>query len=211
MGHPKAYPIQIWFLDDNLEKSSQFQTNETLLKSIDGCFKALVCARLYFIGIRSKTFYKHYFSKDNLHETKERFFPRWPLKKNPTFQTYTSRVSKWTRMCKEHYDYIKEYLRALLDEYQIRFNKEHGLSKFIVWLDEDAPSLNIPPANISSISIPWKCLNPRWRRKRLVDGYRQQLVHSFEDDDPFKAYAGSCRDIPDFVSQHFRLDARQWM
>ena len=75
-------------------------------------------------------------------------------------------------MCKEHYDYVKEYLRALLDEYQIRFNKEHGLSKFIAWLDEDAPSLNIASANISSISIPWKCLNPRWRRKNLVDGYR---------------------------------------
>lgn len=211
MSHPKTYPIQIWFLDDDLQRSAEFQTNKTLLKSIDGCFQALVCARLYFIGIRTKTFYKHYFSKENSLETKERFFPCWPLKKNPSFQAYTSKTSKWTRMCLEHYEYVRHYLRALLDEYQFRFNKDHGLSKFLDWLDFDAPSLDIPRANLKAVSIPWKCLNPRWRRKTLVDGYRLQFVHSFEDDDPFKAYAGSCRDIPDFVSKHFKLGASQWM
>lgn len=76
-------------------------------------------------------------------------------------------------MCREHYDYVKSCLRHLLDEYQFRFKKEHGLAKFLDWLEIDAPQLDIPEAHLSKISIPWKCLNPRWRRKILVDGYRQ--------------------------------------
>jgi len=211
MSHPKTYPIQIWFLDDDLQKSAEYQTNKTLLKSIDGCYQALVAARLYFIGIRSKTFFKHYFSKENMSGTMDRFFPSWPLHRKPSFQNYASKTSKWCRMCKEHYDYVKRCLRYLLDEYQFRFKKDHGLSKFLEWLDVDAPKLEIPEAHISKISIPWKCLNPRWRRKVLVDGYRQQLVHSFEDDDAYKAYSGSPRDIPPFINQHFKLDQQQWL
>ena len=209
--HQKTYPIQIWFLDDDLQKSAEYQTNKTLMKSIDGCFQALVAARLYFIGIRTKTFFKHYFSKEKAKETMEQFFPLWPLKRRPSFQNYTSKTSKWTRMCLEHYEYVKRYLGILLDEYQYRFQKEHGLGKFLEWLDLDAPKLAIPEAHLAKISIPWKCLNPRWRRKVLVDGYRQQLVHSFEDDDAFKAYQGSCRDIPDFVDKHFKLSQEQWL
>lgn len=114
-------------------------------------------------------------------------------------------------MCLEHYTYTKRCFSYLLDEYQYRFKREHGLAKFLEWLDVDAPKLDIPEAHLAKISIPWKCLNPRWRRKILVDGYRQQLVHSFEDDDAFKAYAGSPRDIPEFVRGHFKLDAQQWL
>lgn len=117
MSHPKTYPIQIWFLDDDLRKSAEYQTNKSLLKSIDGCFQALVAARLYFIGIRSKIFFKHYFSTEKVHETMDRFFPLWPLKRRPSFQNYSSKTSKWTRMCLEHYSYVKLYLRFLLDEY----------------------------------------------------------------------------------------------
>lgn len=211
MSHPKLYPIQIWFLDDDLQKSAEYQTNKTLMKSIDGCYQALVAARLYFIGIRSKTFFKHYFSKVCLKETMDRFFPLWPLKRLPSFQNYSSKTSKWTRMCLEHYEYVRMYLRDLLDEYQFRFKKEHGLAKFLEWMSTDAPPLEIPEAHLTKISIPWKCLNPKWRRKILVDGYRQQFVHSFEDDDAFKAYQGSCRDIPDFVDKHFMLSQEQWL
>lgn len=114
-------------------------------------------------------------------------------------------------MCLEHYEYVRMYLRDLLDEYQFRFKKEHGLAKFLEWMSTDAPPLEIPEAHLTKISIPWKCLNPRWRRKILVDGYRQQFVHSFEDDDAFKAYQGSCRDIPDFVDKHFMLSQEQWL
>lgn len=206
MKRPKTYPIQIWFLDADLQKSAEYMTNKALVASADGCFHALVSARLYFIGIRTKTFYKHYFSKDMWPETKDRFFPLWPLKNKPTFMSYTSKASKWCRMCLEHYEYVKKYLDALLSEYEFRFGKQHGLTKFLEWEEVDAPKLSIPNGNIKKICLPWKCLDPRWRRKDIIEGYRLQFMSSFEDDDAFKAYNGSRRDMPDFVVKHFKLD-----
>ena len=202
----KNYSVQIWFLDNDINQSAQYLTNKTLLSSIDGCFHALSCARLYYIGIRSKTFYKHFFSKDNAAETKDRFFPLWPLKQNPSMMTYNSHTSKWCRKCKEHYDYVKRYLETLLLEYEFRFNKQHGLAKYVEWEDIDAPKLIIPNANITNITLPWKCLDPKWRRKNIIDGYRLKFMNSFEDDDVYKAYACSKRDIPEFVVKYFKLD-----
>ena len=202
----KNYSIQIWFLDNDMHQSARFLTNKTLLSTIDGCLHALTCARLYYIGIRTKAFYKHFFSKDNINETKDRFFPLWPLKKNPSMMTYSSHASKWCRKCKEHYDYVKRYLDVLLLEYEFRFSKQHGLVKYAEWEEVDAPKLCIPAANINDIVFPWKCLDPKWRRKDIVDGYRLQFMNSFEDDDVYKAYANSRRDIPDFAVKYFKLD-----
>ena len=206
MKRPKTYPIQIWFLDSDLQKSAECMTNKALVASADGCFHALVSARLYFIGIRTKAFYKHYFSKDAWPETRDRFFPLWPLKKSPSFMSYTTKASKWCWMCLEHYEYVKEYLRVLLGEYEFRFGKQHGLAKYLEWEEIDAPKLSIPRGNIKKLCLPWKCLDPRWRRKDIIEGYRLQFVNSFEDDDAFKAYNGSKRDMPDFVVKHFKLD-----
>jgi len=54
-------------------------SNEMLVKSEKGCMQALVTARFYFIGIRSKKFYEHFFSKQNRTETLDKFFPCWPF------------------------------------------------------------------------------------------------------------------------------------
>ena len=206
MKRPKTYPIQIWFLDNDLQKSAEYMSNKALVTSADGCFHALVSARLYFVGVRTKTFYKHYFSKDKWPETKDRFFPMWPLRNKPSFMSYASKASKWCRMCAEHYSYVKKYLDVLLSEYEFRFGKQHGLAKYLEWEEIDAPKLSIPSGNIKKICLPWKCLDPKWRRKDIIEGYRLQFVSSFEDDDVFKAYNGSKRDMPEFVIRHFKLD-----
>ena len=109
-------------------------------------------------------------------------------------------------LCLEHYEYVKKYLDILLSEYEFRFGKQHGLTKFLEWEEVDAPKLSIPNGNIKKICLPWKCLDPRWRRKDIIEGYRLQFMSSFEDDDAFKAYNGSRRDMPDFVVKHFKLD-----
>ena len=101
-------------------------------------------------------------------------------------------------MCSEHYEYVKSYLNILLNEYQFRFQKEHGLAKFIEWLDFDAPKLNIPAGNLKHIYIPWKCLNPKYRKKDLTAGYRAQYKALLENDG-IKVTDFKNRDIPEFL------------
>lgn len=200
----KKYPVQIWFLDENLNQSAQCLTNKLLVKTISGCMQALITSRFYFIGIRNKKFYDYFFGKEHQVETMDRFFPEWPLKIKPKFVKYTSKEGKWTRKCKEHYDYVKSYLRILLDEYQYRFGKEHNLSKFLTWLDVDAPKLNIPEGHLKRIILPWKVINIKYRRKNIIDGYRLQFMNQFEKE-PQEEFLKTKRDIPEFVIKFFGL------
>lgn len=199
-------PVQIWFLDDDLHVSARYLTNDALIKSITGCYQVLIAVRFYFTGIRNKKAYKYYFDEERKTETMERLFPNWPLKQAPKFMNYSSQASKWCRKCNEHYQHVFEYMSILLDEYEYRYCKQHGMVKFIEWLSIDAPALKIPNAHLSHITLPWKVLKQKYRRKNIVDGYRVQLMSSFMGDDPFVAYRGSNRDIPDFVVKYFNLN-----
>lgn len=159
---------------------------------------ALNAARFYFIGIRSPKFYKYYFSKEHKQETIDKFFPLWPLRQKPLFNQYKSKTSKWTRQCSEHYEYVKAYLSILLNEYEFRYKKPHGLTKFLEWLEVDAPKLDIPKGNLKKITVPWKNINPYYRRKDIYESYRAQYKHVMKNDgiqiDSFKN-----RDIPEFL------------
>lgn len=201
----KKYPVQIWFLDDDLNKSAQYLTNKFLVRTISGCMQALITTRFYFIGIRNKKFYDYYFNKERQAETLDRFFPLWPLQQKPKFNKYMSKEGKWTRKCKEHYDYIYKYLGILLDEYQYRFGKEHKLSKFLEWLDFDAPKLNIPEGHLKKIILPWKVINIKYRRKNILDGYRLQFISLLEKE-PQEEFLKTKRDIPEFIVKHFSLN-----
>jgi hypothetical protein len=63
MKPPKRYPIQIFFLSEDLVESATWLSNKYLIKTITGCMQALVATRFYFIGIRSAKFYRYYFDK----------------------------------------------------------------------------------------------------------------------------------------------------
>ena len=206
----KAYPIQIYFLDNNLELSAQYQTNKSLSKSINGCIQALLATRFYFIGIRNKKYYKYYFDKLRYDETMDRFFPLWPIKQKPSFIQYMSKESKWTRKCAEHYNFIKNYLDILFCEYLYRFGKDHKSHKIIEWLDFDAPKINIPCANLKQITLPWKVINIRCRRKNIIDGYRLQFMKTL-DGNPMEAYLKTKRDIPEFVEKFFNLQNEKYL
>ena len=194
----KRYPIQIWFLSDDLTESAKWLTDKLLNKSLTGCMTALVAARFYYIGIRSAKFYSYYFDKVRTDDTMEQFFPLWPLRQKPPFNQYQSKASKWCRQCLEHYEYVKTYMDILLQEYEYRNKKIHGLEKFLEWVEVDAPKLNIPKANISKIVIPWKVLNPKYRRKDIASGYRLQYKALLENDG-IKISDFKNRDIPDFL------------
>ena len=200
----KQNNVQIWFLDADLVKSAQYLTDPALDRSLNGAFCALVDARLYFSGIRTKTAYSWRFSKERRDETMDRFFPGWPFRTRPQMKYYSSRASKWARMCREHVEYVRAYMSAMLDEYAYRHGREHGLRQFLDW--DAGVEMKIPAANLKSVSLPWKSLKPRFRRRDVLEGYRLQFMDTFCWEDPMGAYMSSNRDVPDFVVRHYNLD-----
>lgn len=200
----KQSNVQIWFLDEDLETSARYLTGLALKKSLDGALCALVCARMYACGIRSRKAYGYYFSDERKDESMQKFFPGWPSKKLPLFKFYTSRASKWTRMCGEHYDYVRRYFEIMADELRHRTGRPDKIDRYVDWL-ASAERPNLPYANLKRISLPWKALKQKWRRRDIVQGYRLQFVNQMCQPDPFGAYADSPRDIPDFVIDHFGL------
>lgn len=173
-------------------------SNKHLNKTIDGCYKALVSAYFYAYGIRSKKFCKHYFSKELKQETLDRFFPCWPLKQLPSYAAYNTRTSKWCRKCKEHMDYVTAYMEALCSEYEYRTGKVHGLAKFLEWMLVDAPKIKVPIGNLKKIVLEWKVLNPKYRRKVILEGYRLQYKHVLQNDG-IKVSDFTKRDIPEWL------------
>ena len=202
MKHIKKWPIYIWFLDEDLAKSAQYLTDKALHKSIDGCIGALTSTIFYFIGIRSKKFYDYFFSKDQIDQTMDHFFKNWSMKKKPSFNAYGRKESKWCRACHENYDYCFNYLKLLIDESEYRNNCNADWQRFIDWLSFDYPKFDFPYAKIKEVVLPWKCIDPRFRRMNIIDGYRLQFINSFEDGDMFKAYGSCKRDIPVFVLEY---------
>lgn len=202
----RKWPIYIWFLDDDLQKSSEFLTDKALLRSIDGCIGALVSTYFYMIGIRTKKFYDYFFAKDRIQETMDRFFPNWPLSKKPTFAAFNRRESKWCKMCFENWSYVKKYLELLFEEAAYRNGSEHDDASFMQWIDFDMPNIDLQKAGLSNVVLPWKVIEPRFRKINVIEGYRLQFMSIFEDSDPFKAYGSCKRDIPEFVLDYFNVN-----
>lgn len=203
----KKWPIHIWFLDDDLQKSAEYLTDYALQKTVNGCIGALASTYMYFIGIRSKKFFSHYFSKENVSSTMASIFSGWPGKKKPTFTAYNWRESKWCRSCHENFSYICQYLSILIDECQYRSKDLHGQDAMLQWLENAVRNVDFPYAGIDKIHLPWKCIDPKYRRVDIVAGYRLQFMSMFEDNDPFKAYGACIRDIPQFVLDYFNANA----
>ena len=197
----KRYPVLVWFLDEDMQRSAAMLTNKHLVKTISGCLQCLLSARFYFIGFRSAKFYKHYFDKVRKAETMDKYFPLWPLKMKPSYQGYNSKEGKWCRKCLEHYTFISNYLDVLLDEYMFRYGKEHGLAKFAEWNKIDAPALNIPAGNLKKVVLPWKVLNPKYRKADILAGYRLQYKHMLEKDGGVKLQDYAKRDVPEFLTR----------
>lgn len=200
----KTYSIQIWFLHEDLATSAAFQTNKTLETSIRGCVQGILSAIFYSKGIRSQKFYNYYFHKDRLSQSIDEFFPSWPFKAKPSYSLYSTKTSKWVRACKEHLDLTKTYLDILLDEYELRFRKQHKLHEFLNWLAFS--DFDLKPANLKTIVFPWKVLNPKYRNKDICLGYRKALLGTLTRAYIFDEFKDSKRDIPDFIVDHFKLD-----
>ena len=51
------------------------------------------------------------------------------------------------------------------------------------WLDLDMPYIEIPKAGLENVVLPWKVINPKFRRVDVIDAYRLQFMNTFEDND----------------------------
>lgn len=197
--------VQIWFLDENLMTSAKWLTDAALDKTIDGCFAAMSCALLHFAGIRKKKIHDILFGRERKHETMDRFFSGWPFRTCPQLRYYSSRASKWTRMCLEHFEYILSYFDVLLLEYETRHGRNHKLFAFSDWVKSQT-AIRIPAGNVKSITLPWKSIAKRFRKSDILEGYRLQYMDVFCWEDPIGAYKNSPHDIPEFVIRHYGLD-----
>ena len=202
----KRHIVHIWFLDENLQASAQMLDDKSLNKTIDGCIGAIVSTCLHLVGIRSKKMHSFMFSKENMQLTLAEKFSGWPLSNVPRFNAYSWHESRWCRMCHENYDCIVSYLHALLDEYAYRYSSKHKVDALAQWASTNNIISSFPYAQISSITLPWKSIEPRFRSSNIIEGYRNQYCSQIEDGDPFLAYSRCKRDIPDFVVDAFHLD-----
>ena len=155
--------------------------------------------------MRTKKAYGYLFSKERKAETVDRLFAGWPFATPPQMKYWTNRAAKWTRMCREHFDYVKAYFDVLLSEYEYRKGRRHRRAALSEWIDGDM-AVKIPAANIESVSIPWKNLKTKYRRRDVIEGYRLQYDDSFVFGDPVQAYMTSPRDVPEFLSRKYGLE-----
>lgn len=192
------YPVQIWFLYDDLYETVKSLNDKILKRSIWNIINILLAVRFYYIGIRGQKFYNYYFKKENKQETIEKYFTLWPFKKLPSFKSYNNKVSKWARLG-QHYQFLIFYLKYIDAEYQFRFGKDSGIQMFLTWEKYDAPDFGLIYAkNNIKIQFPWKVLNPKYRNSNICLGYRNQYKALLKNYG-IKIDDFSKRDIPEFL------------
>ena len=199
------------FLDENPEKSATYLTNFILKKSVERACQVLMCSIYYVLGFRTKTIFRHYFSKDRWHETKFTYLPKYPLDTIPKYTFYTSVEARWCRKCLQHYNYVSKYFSAMLDEWFYRFGKEHPLEEMREFLmtfpmeHSVATGVLMPSLkDKSKMQFPWKNLPLKYRRKDIVSGYRAYYRHIVPSNTLFD---GTRRDVPEFMVEREELMA----
>lgn len=75
-------------------------------------------------------------------------------------------------MCREHAEYALSYLEVMLEEYQYRRSRPHVLSKFGEWARSSNLPFVLPESGLSKVTLPWKSLKTRFRRRDVIEGYR---------------------------------------
>lgn len=126
-------------------------------------------------GIHSKKFYSHFFSKENVQHTLDTVFVGWPISKKPSFSSYSWKESKWCRMSHDNYDFIVEYLSALLDEYIWRHSRSHPAYLMLQWSQSNDIIASFPYMKSKEIVLPWKSIDPKFRTEDIITGYRNQF------------------------------------
>ena len=83
----------------------------------------------------------------------------------------------------------------------------HPAHSVLRWAKTTEIVASLPYLNSSSIVLPWKSVDPRFRTEDIIGGYcKMYCATQIDDGDPFAAYSRCKRDIPYFVVEAFHLE-----
>ena len=200
----KVYDPCVWILYDDMKLSAQSLTNFYLNKSITNIIRLIVCTHYHFAGIKTNRLFRYYFSKENKDDTMALVFPNLETTFQFKFVMYKHRLGKWTRKCREHYEFMERYLVECLNEWSYRVPKSaHKLMDMATYfITENNIKTKLPYAKLKTVIPVWQTIPPKYRNKDIYKSYRDYYAHLIKD--PFNDYALSNRDIPEFV-----LDAKK--
>lgn len=197
----KRYDPLVWVLDMDTKKSAEMLDDYHLSKNIDHLVQIFVDIVYYVNGIRNKRMFNILFGQEKYRDgTILACFPFFDVPYFKfTFALYDHRVTKWTRKCKEHYEFFEDYLLDCLNEFEFRFKRQHGLFDIANYLLTNSALVKsyIPKGNIKEIQLEWKSISPRFRNKDILLSY--QKFYAYKLGDPFVAYNKCIRDIPEFL------------
>lgn len=190
------------FLSQDPEENARLLTNFWLDKQIDHLANILFDVLYYCVGVRSKRAFKFYFSRDKREESLNKFFPTIPTSVIPPFLFYSSVEAKWARKCGEHYMLLSRHLEYACLEYVYRFDRSHPVEIMVPWflgepIQLGLQNISFPMVGLKTIVLPYRNLPPKYRRRDIVQGYREYFASLVND--PMSEYLDAKREVPEFL------------
>ena len=190
---------KIWILDENPLLSAQYLCDKDVTRNVTNSYKLLMHGYWSLTGIRNKKLYDYINDESSLKgdEIKEKLmssvFQFYPTNTLPSFNTRPIGIEyKFAKQCLNHFLFIKQHFKAGLDEYVLRFNKEHRLYDHLDWFDAFPPKL--PMRKIEKVSYPVRSIKLKYRKNDLISSMRCWYVKKTDPKDYNK------RSVPDFFN-----------
>lgn len=96
-----------------------------------------------------------------------------PFDNNHERAHYKHPASIFTRNSKDNFEWVLEHFKVQLDEYKIRYKREHDSAKYLGWIESNYHTINFPNTGMTPFA---RCFGPF---KNLLDR---------EEPDTVKAY-----------------------
>jgi hypothetical protein len=70
---------------------------------------------------------------------------------------YRHPASIFTRNSRENFEWVLEHFRVQLDEYKIRYKRDHDSTKYLNWIQSNYPSISFPNTGLTPFA---RCFGP---------------------------------------------------
>ena len=80
-----------------------------------------------------------------------------PYKNSRKHRHYVHPASQWLRESKENFLWMVEHFKAQLDEYKVRYKREHGTAQHLNWIENNFRSINFPTTGLTPFA---RCFGP---------------------------------------------------
>lgn len=164
---------EIFILDKSIEQSSKYLTDKDIDRNIKNSIKLMGSCLLYLGGIRKGRMY------DQLKETTVvEIFKDYPTKSYPQPKFNAKLEYKYTRQCRNHFQFILEVGFQACCEYEVRYNKEHKLKDTIDWYYYNVPTV-LPLIN-KPLDFPIRTLPRQYRTIDLIKSMRSFYINRYK-------------------------------